>query len=96
MFQQIVGRGLRLCDGKTDCLVLDYGQRRTPLDGAIYSRQKSQRIRPIIVENGLFALFVMLLIHSQLGQILEKLGMNGQCYFVDLAGQQINLPDAQW
>jgi DNA repair protein RadD len=24
LFQQIVGRGLRLCDGKTDCLVLDY------------------------------------------------------------------------
>ena len=31
----------------------------------------------------------MLLIHSQLGQILEKLGMNEQCYFVDLAGQQM-------
>lgn len=24
LFQQIVGRGLRLCEGKTDCLVLDY------------------------------------------------------------------------
>lgn len=24
LFQQIIGRGLRLCDGKDDCLVLDY------------------------------------------------------------------------
>jgi len=26
LFQQIIGRGLRLCDGKNDCLVLDYAQ----------------------------------------------------------------------
>ena len=25
LYQQIVGRGLRICDGKDDCLVLDYG-----------------------------------------------------------------------
>lgn len=25
LFYQMVGRGFRLCDGKTDCLVLDYG-----------------------------------------------------------------------
>lgn len=24
LYQQIVGRGLRLCDGKQDCLILDY------------------------------------------------------------------------
>jgi len=26
LFQQIIGRGLRLCDGKEDCLVLDYAE----------------------------------------------------------------------
>lgn len=26
LFQQIIGRGLRLCEGKSDCLVLDYAQ----------------------------------------------------------------------
>lgn len=26
LFQQIIGRGLRLCDGKDDCLVLDYAE----------------------------------------------------------------------
>lgn len=26
LMQQIIGRGLRLCEGKTDCLILDYAQ----------------------------------------------------------------------
>jgi DNA repair protein RadD len=39
LFQQIVGRGLRLCDGKKDCLILDYAEnaeRHCP-DGDIFA-----------------------------------------------------------
>lgn len=38
LMQQIIGRGLRLCEGKTDCLILDYAQnieRHCP-DGDIF------------------------------------------------------------
>jgi DNA repair protein RadD len=39
LLQQIIGRGLRLCDGKRDCLVLDYAEnveRHCP-DGDVFS-----------------------------------------------------------
>lgn len=41
LLQQIIGRGLRICDGKEDCLVLDYAEnleRHCP-DGDIFSPQ---------------------------------------------------------
>jgi DNA repair protein RadD len=39
LLQQIIGRGLRICDGKTDCLVLDYAEnieRHCP-DGDVFN-----------------------------------------------------------
>lgn len=41
LLQQIIGRGLRICDGKEDCLILDYAEnieRHCP-DGDIFSPQ---------------------------------------------------------
>lgn len=43
LFAQIVGRGLRMADGKTDCLILDFGgnlQRHGPLDSDDYGVSK--------------------------------------------------------
>ena len=39
LFQQIIGRGLRLCDGKSDCLVLDYASNieRHELEGDLFT-----------------------------------------------------------
>lgn len=45
LLQQIIGRGLRLCDGKSNCLVLDYAQnieRHCP-DGDIFSPEVKVR-----------------------------------------------------
>jgi DNA repair protein RadD len=39
LLQQIIGRGLRICDGKTDCLILDYAEnieRHCP-DGDVFN-----------------------------------------------------------
>ena len=41
LLQQIIGRGLRICDGKTDCLILDYAEnieRHCP-DGDVFNPQ---------------------------------------------------------
>jgi DNA repair protein RadD len=43
---QMCGRGLRLCEGKKDCIVLDYGQnilRHGPLDGIQPPKDKQKR-----------------------------------------------------
>jgi DNA repair protein RadD len=43
LFAQIVGRGLRIADGKTDCLILDFGgnlQRHGALDADDYGIEK--------------------------------------------------------
>jgi DNA repair protein RadD len=45
LLQQIIGRGLRLCDGKDDCLILDYAEnieRHCP-DGDIFAPEISVR-----------------------------------------------------
>ena len=45
LFAQMCGRGLRLYDGKTDCLILDFGQnlrRHGPLDADDYGVSKSK------------------------------------------------------
>jgi len=48
LFAQIVGRGFRMCDGKDDCLILDFGgniRRHGPIDSPEYGVQdKRQRV----------------------------------------------------
>lgn len=46
LLQQIIGRGLRICDGKRDCLVLDYAQnieRHCP-DGDLFNPKITARL----------------------------------------------------
>lgn len=48
LFAQMVGRGFRLCDGKQDCLLLDFGSNlRThgPLDSPTYGREREKTER---------------------------------------------------
>ncbi len=49
LYQQMVGRGLRLAPGKTDCLVLDYGQnvvRLGPVDMPVVGAKGARRGPP--------------------------------------------------
>ncbi|MGC4120572.1 MAG: DEAD/DEAH box helicase [Myxococcales bacterium] len=51
LFQQIVGRGLRLCPGKTDCLVLDYtGQGHDLFRPEIHEDRPTEGAVPVVVE----------------------------------------------
>jgi DNA repair protein RadD len=46
LYYQMVGRGLRLCDGKANCLVLDFGgnvQRHGAIDAMTISKKSSSR-----------------------------------------------------
>lgn len=45
LLYQILGRGMRLCDGKQDCLVLDYGDHESRL-GSIYDEGFGLRDEP--------------------------------------------------
>jgi len=50
LYVQIVGRGLRLCEGKKDCLLLDYGgnvERHGPIDEVTVRRVENQETVPV-------------------------------------------------
>ena len=92
LLQQIIGRGLRICEGKTDCLVLDYAQnieRHCP-DGDIFN----PTIRPMGMKQDILTLkcrcpdcdieneFVARVNH-------ERYQIDEHGYFVDLDGNRI-------
>jgi len=95
LFQQIIGRGLRLYDDKTDCLVLDYAeniQRHCP-GGDIFNPE----IRALPTPTGEH------IIHAQCPDCLmvndfkgrpnpDELQHNAEGYFVDLDGEPLDLP----
>lgn len=46
LYQQIVGRGMRIADGKTDCIVLDYGgnvARHGPVDNVVVRERATKK-----------------------------------------------------
>ena len=46
LYQQIVGRGMRIADGKTDCIVLDYGgnvARHGPVDNVVVKAKAEKK-----------------------------------------------------
>ena len=100
MFQQIVGRGLRLCDGKTDCLVLDYASNieRHELEGDLFT----PKITAYKTNNSGKIEVICPLCHAvnsfSARPNPEKLGIDEQCYFVDLAGQRVltELPNGKF
>lgn len=92
LLQQIIGRGLRICEGKSDCLVLDYAQnieRHCP-DGDIFN----PTIRPMGMKQDIMTLkcrcpdcnieneFVARVNH-------ERYQIDEHGYFVDLDGSRI-------
>lgn len=98
LLQQIVGRGLRLDDGKTDCLVLDYAgnvERHCP-DGDIFAPQ-------IAVKGGgsgsgtIDAECQSCGFVNQFSARPNDAGhdVNAQGYFVDLAGAVVLTDDGQ-
>ena len=92
LFQQIIGRGLRLCDGKEDCLILDYAENieRHELEGDLFNPN-------IKVNKGNSEKFIVDAICSvcNMGNgfsgrpNLEEFDVNKWGYFVDLAGNEI-------
>ena len=99
LFQQIIGRGLRLCDGKTDCLVLDYASNieRHELEGDLFTPKitayKAKESASIEVTCPLCSAINVF----SARQNPDNLGIDAQGYFVDLAGQQITtqLPNGE-
>lgn len=92
LLQQIIGRGLRLCDGKTDCMVLDYAcnvERHCP-DGDLFApdvraRGSDKEGEPVeVVCPDCSAVNLVGLRPNP-----DQFKMNRHGYFVDLAGQLI-------
>jgi DNA repair protein RadD len=92
LLQQIIGRGLRLCEGKTDCLVLDYAEnleRHCP-DGDIFN----PTIRPMGGSESLNFLQCKCPYCDVINQFVirvnkENYQVDDYGYFVDLDGMRI-------
>jgi DNA repair protein RadD len=99
LFQQIIGRGLRLCDGKTDCLVLDYASNieRHELEGDLFTPKiTAYRAKESVSIEVSCPLCSAINIFSA-RQNPDNLDIDAQGYFVDLAGQHITtqLPNGE-
>jgi DNA repair protein RadD len=100
LFQQIIGRGLRLHPDKTDCLVLDYAGNieRHELEGDLFT----PKITAYKTNNSGKIEVICPLCHAvnsfSARPNPEKLGIDEQCYFVDLAGQRVltELPNGKF
>lgn len=92
LFQQIIGRGFRLFDGKANCLISDYGgnlERHFSDSGNIFEpdmriRKKKEKVTmsvicPLCSNDNEFAA----------RPNPEQLGIDGEGYFIDLAGERI-------
>ena len=97
LLQQIIGRGLRLHDGKKDCLILDYAEnieRHCP-GGDVFEpdirAKRSTPSEPMNVKCPMCA-------HANTFGARkndEGFGVDEEGYFVDLAGQRIEVAEGQ-
>lgn len=91
LFQQIVGRGLRLAGGKNDCLVLDYAQNieRHKLQNDLFTPEirayKSTSGGTLEVECPYCRMINLFTARKN----PDKFEMDSEGYFVDLAGNRI-------
>ena len=98
LFQQIIGRGLRLCDGKEDCLVLDYAENieRHDLKDDIFSPKittsKAKSSGSIDAECEWCKFTNQFAARPN----VDKLAIDKQGYFLDLAGNRILTEDNQF
>jgi len=97
LFQQIIGRGLRLCDGKEDCLVLDYAENieRHDLKDDIFSPKittsKAKSSGSIDSECEWCKFTNQFAARPN----VDKLDIDKQGFFLDLAGNRILTEDNQ-
>jgi DNA repair protein RadD len=95
LFQQIIGRGLRLCDGKEDCLVLDYAENieRHDLKDDIFSPKittsKAKSSGSIDAECEWCKFTNQFAARPN----VDKLQIDKQGFFIDLAGNRILTED---
>ena len=98
LFQQIIGRGLRLCDGKEDCLVFDYAENieRHDLKDDIFSPKittsKAKSSGSIDSECEWCKFTNQFAARPN----VDKLAIDKQGYFLDLAGNRILTEDNQF
>ena len=98
LFQQIIGRGLRLSDGKEDCLVLDYAENieRHDLKDDIFSPKittsKAKSSGSIDSECEWCKFTNQFAARPN----VDKLAIDKQGYFLDLAGNRILTEDNQF
>ena len=98
LFQQIIGRGLRLCEGKEDCLVLDYAENieRHDLKDDIFSPKittsKAKSSGSIDAECEWCKFTNQFAARPN----VDKLDIDKQGYFLDLAGNRILTEDNQF
>lgn len=98
LFQQIIGRGLRLCDGKEDCLVLDYAENieRHDLKDDIFSPKittsKAKSSGSIDAECEWCKFTNQFAARPN----VDKLDIDKQGFFLDLAGNRILTEDNQF
>lgn len=97
LFQQIIGRGLRLADGKTDCLVLDYAQNieRHKLQNDLFTPEirtyKSSGGGEMEVECPTCSMTNLFAARKN----PDQLGSDKEGYFITLAGQRLMSDDGQ-
>ena len=97
LFQQIIGRGLRLCDGKEDCLVLDYAENieRHDLKDDIFSPKittsKAKSSGSLDAE----CEWCKFTNQYAARPNTDKLDIDKQGFFLDLAGNRILTEDDQ-
>lgn len=92
LLQQIIGRGLRVCDGKEDCLILDYAQnieRHCP-DGDLFSpvvKQRKAKDGEGIIEATCELCNTINTFSARPNPDLFSVDVNG--YFIDLLGNRV-------
>lgn len=95
LLQQIIGRGLRLCDGKDDCLVMDYAgniERHFPTDDVF---QPDIRARKVKGGGEEMAVACPDCNHINMFTARENpdgFGLSEDGYFLDLIGQKLETP----
>lgn len=98
LLQQIIGRGLRIAEGKADCLVLDYAEnveRHFPTGDIFAPEIRAKRSSG---ENGFVS--AKCVVCDTINTFAarpnpDKYGINEFGYFVDLAGQEIMTASGQ-
>ena len=91
LLQQIIGRGLRLCEGKRDCLVLDYAEnieRHCP-DGDIFNPQIKAAYQGSGEEIPAKCPLCKTINSFAMRKNDSGLGIDEEGYFLDLAGNRI-------